>query len=38
MKYNFMNAWENRGERTTFRLIKFLVCRRLQYIMMLEAF
>jgi hypothetical protein len=37
MKYKFMNAWKNRGERTTFRVIKFLVCRRLQYVMMLRS-
>lgn len=32
-----MNAWKNRGERTTCRLIKFLVCRRLQYVMILRS-
>jgi len=36
MKYKFMNKWENRGERTTFRVINFLVCRRLHYVMMLR--
>lgn len=37
VKYKFMNAWKNRGERTIFTMIKFLVCRRLQYVMMLRS-